>query len=285
MKPDYMKQGTFDLEGDSAVIGIGLAAQLRLGLGDDILVYSPKNLVSKDELYFPERLTITGIYESGQRDYDSQFVIISIDVARDLMGMRKGVRSVHLKVEDPQNTAKFIAITKDVQKLAPDCRVQTWMDIDRVLFDAIAVEKNMMTILLMLINIVGVFCVMNTIIVLTVQKTSEIGLLKAVGFSSWQVMAAFIVHGWIQCFVGTLLGIGAAFAVLNNLQNLVEYLAKIGIAVFPSSVYGLSEIPWKVMPSEIAAVAAVVIVFCTIASFIPALRAVWMDPVAALRKE
>ena len=285
MKEDSIVYGSFDLEGDSAVIGVELAEQLGLMVGDDILVYSPMNLVSKDEVYFPERLKLTGIYSSGRYDFDSKFVFTSIAVARDLMGLKKGVYSIHLKVADPQNNTTFIAITEDVRALFPNYTVRTWWEIDRMMFDAIATEKNMMAILLMFITIVAIFCVMNTLIVLTVQKTNEIGLLKAIGFSSWQVMAAFVLHGWIQCLVGTLLGIASAFAVLHNLQNLVDFLGRFGVPVFDKRVYGLTEIPWRVMPSEIAVVAVMVIVFCTLASLFPAWRAARMDPVAALRKE
>ena len=285
MKLDTLVAGDFSLEGDAAVLGVDLAAELGVGVGDDILVYSPMNLVTKDEVYFPERLTVTGIFDSGQRDFDSGFIITSIAVARDLMGMRTGVYSIHLKVKDPQNTAAFTRVVNDVRARVPVFAVRTWQEIDSQLFNALAVEKNMMVILLMFITVVAIFCVTNTLIVLTVQKTDEIGLLKALGFSSRQVMGAFVLHGWIQCLVGTALGIGAALLILENLHALVDLLARCGVEVFPKSVYGLAEIPWRVVPREVVHVAVSVILFCTVASFLPAWRAARMDPVTALRKE
>ena len=285
MKLDRMAAGEFNIEGDSVVLGVDLAGELGVSVGDTILVYSPMNLVTKDEVFFPERLTITGIYDSGQRDFDSGFIITSLAVARDLMGMRSGVYSIHLKVDDPQNMSKFSKIVHDVRMLIPFYNVRTWQEIDSQLFNALAVEKNMMVILLMFITVVAIFCVMNTLIVLTVQKTDEIGLLKALGFSSWQVMVAFVLHGWIQCLVGTLLGIGAAYLILENLQGFVAFLARLGVEVFPKDVYGLAQIPWRVVPAEVMVVAGSVIVFCTVASFLPAWRAARMDPVTALRKE
>ncbi|MDD4018723.1 MAG: ABC transporter permease [Kiritimatiellae bacterium] len=285
MKLDRMAAGEFNIEGDSAVLGIDLAGELGVMVGDDILVYSPMNLVTKDEVYFPERLTVTGIFDSGQRDFDSGFIITSIAVARDLMGMKSGVYSIHLKVGDPQNTAKFSKVVDDVRAMIPFHTVRTWREIDSQLFNALAVEKNMMVILLMFITVVAIFCVTNTLIVLTVQKTDEIGLLKALGFSSRQVMGAFVLHGWIQCLIGTALGIGAALLILENLHVLVAFLARLGVEVFPKSVYGLAEIPWRVIPGEVVDVAVSVIVFCTVASFLPAWRAARMDPVTALRKE
>lgn len=285
MKLDRMAAGAFNIEGDSVVLGVDLAAELGVMVGDSILVYSPMNLVSKDEMYLPERLTVTGIYDSGQRDFDSGFVVTSIAVVRDLMGMKSGVYSIHLKVDQPQDMARFSRIVEDIRMLIPMYAVRTWQEIDSQLFNALAVEKNMMVILLMFITVVAIFCVTNTLIVLTVQKTDEIGLLKALGFSSRQVMGAFVLHGWIQCLVGTVLGIGAALLVLHNLHGLVAFLARLGVEVFPKSVYGLAEIPWRVIPREVADVAVSVILFCTVASFLPAWRAARMDPVTALRKE
>jgi len=285
MKLDRMAAGEFNIEGDSVVLGVDMADELGVMVGDNILVYSPMNLVAKNEVYLPERLKVTGIYDSGQRDFDSGFIITSIAVARDLMGMRSGVYSIHLKVQDPQNTAKFKKIVSDVRMLVPFYTVRTWQEIDSQLFNALAVEKNMMVILLMFITVVAIFCVTNTLIVLTVQKTDEIGLLKALGFSSRQVMIAFVLHGWIQCLIGTLLGIGAAYLILENLQGLVSLLARMGVEVFPKDVYGLAQIPWRVIPREVADVAISVILFCTVASFLPAWRAARMDPVTALRKE
>jgi len=285
MKLDRMASGEFNIEGDSAVLGVDLASELGVTVGEDILVYSPMNLVVKNEVYFPERLTVTGIYDSGQRDFDAGFVVTSIAVARDLMGLKSGVYSIHLKVADPQNRDAFKKIVEDVRMLTPTYAVRTWQEIDSQLFNALAVEKNMMVILLMFITVVAIFCVMNTLIVLTVQKTDEVGLLKALGFSSWQVMVAFVLHGWIQCIVGTVLGIGAAFLILQNLQGLVGCLARVGVEVFPKDIYGLAQIPWRVVPGEVVVVAVSVILFCTFASFLPAWRAARMDPVTALRRE
>jgi lipoprotein-releasing system permease protein len=281
-----MVAGTFDLTGDAALVGLDLAAELDVSVGDEILVYSPMNLVTPDEVYFPEKLEVRGIFDSGQRDFDSGFLITSLAVGRDLMGLKSGAYSIHVKTADPQNLTAFSGCVELIRTaIGPSYRVRTWQEVDRQLFNALAVEKNMMVILLMFITVVAIFCVTNTLIVITVQKTDEIGLLKALGFTSRQIMVTFVLHGWIQCLVGTLLGIGAAYGVLNNLQHLVNGLGRAGLEVFPKSIYGLSEIPWRVIPSEVVQVAVSVIAFCTLASIVPAWRAARLDPVVALRKE
>jgi len=278
--------GKIDLSGDSVVIGIDMARSLGVMVGDRILLHSPMNLIHTNEVKFPEELEVRGIYEAGQRDFDGEYVITSLGVARDLMGMRQGAMTIHVKTAQPQNLKAFDACVAAIRsEVGWTYDVQTWQTVDRVLFSTLATEKNLMVFLLMFITIVAMFCVTVNLIVITVQKTDEIGLLKALGFSSRQVLWTFVLYGWIQCFIGTVLGVGFAYLVLHNLQNLVELLRRCGVPVFPKSIYGLDQIPWRVIPSEIGLVAAAVIVFCSLASFIPAWRAARMDPVQALRRE
>ena len=258
---------------------------MNIRVGDTLLVYSPMNLVSRDKVYFPEELIVAGIFNMGQGHFDSGFVITSLGVARDLMGLTRGAYSLQVKTENPDDPRRFgEVVTALRRKLGPSYLVRTWHEVDRDLFSALAVEKNMMVILLMFITIVAIFCVTNTLIVITVRKTHEIGLLKALGFSSRQIMWAFVLLGWLQCLAGAVLGTGLAYAVLHNLQRMVDLLARFGLQVFPKSIYGLDEIPWRVLPSEVLQVCISVIIFCTLASIIPAWRAARMDPVDALRE-
>ena len=121
-------------------------------------------------------------------------------------------------------------------------------------------------------------------LVLTVQKTPAIGLLKSLGFSRWQVMKVFMVHGMIQCSAGVVLGLLSSWAVLSNLQGIVEWLARMGLEVFPASVYGLAAIPHRLIVSDIFWVVGLVFAFGLLASFIPALCAAAKDPVRALNQ-
>jgi len=278
------RAGTFDLEGDSIVLGVDLARSLGVWIGDSVTVYSPKTLVSRDEIFLPLKWTVVGIFSSGQRDYDSGFAVTSLANARELMGMEKGVFAIHVKTAEPADPVKFREICEQVSQAAEECRIVTWQEADREIFNALAVEKNMTALLLMLITVVALFCVMNTLLVLTVQKTSEIGLLKALGFPKGKIMGAFVVHGMVQCTVGTVLGLSAAFAVLKNLQNLVEWLSRLGVEVFPKSVYGLDSIPYRLVAADVIWVVAIVFVFGLLASFVPAFLAASKNPVEALGK-
>ena len=277
------RAGEFNLEGDSIVIGIDLARRLGAWVGDKVTVYSPKTLTERDEIYLPVKWTVVGIFSSGQRDYDSGFAAASLPNVRDMMGMEHGVFAIHVKAAEPANRPVFDALCASIAAIAPQCRQITWREADRELFNALAVEKNMTALLLMLVTVVALFCVMNTLLVLTVQKTSEIGLLKALGFGKAKIMGAFMVHGLVQVTIGVALGLALAFTILRNLQNLVEMLARFGVEVFPKSVYGLDSIPYRLVASDVVWVVVIVYVFGLLASFLPAFLAASKNPVDALK--
>ena len=276
------RAGTFDLDGDSIVLGATAARTLGVWVGDEVVVYSPKTLVSKDEVFLPIKWKVVGLFSCGQNDYDSGYAVASLSNVRDLMGMENGVFAVHVKTDCPTGE-KFDRLLEDVRRETGDrLRLVSWREADREIFNALAVEKNMTALLLSLISLVAVFCVMNTLLVLTVQKTPEIGLLKALGFGRFEIMKVFIVHGMIQCCTGIALGLLASWAVLSNLQNVVEWLARMGVEVFPASVYGLAAIPHRLIVTDIFWVVGLVFAFGLLASFVPAMIASLKDPVRAL---
>jgi lipoprotein-releasing system permease protein len=303
MFPLVMKQGAFDLSYDGIVIGEDMATMLQVSIGDELEVYSPMNVVSEDEAYLPERLPVTGIFSSGQLEFDRDYLFASLPVARDLTGLDKeAANGLNIKIDNPHalrppvGNEPSVGIVNEIEQLAlkfygtdlkgqPQTKVSTWQEMDQMIFNAVATEKNMMTLLLMFICVVAIFCVVNTIIVITVQKTNEVGLLKALGFSTFKLTMIFVLYGWIQCLIGTTLGIGLAFLVLFNLQNLVDFLAYLGMDVFPKAIYGLDALPWRIVPGEIAFIAVMVVLLCVLASLLPAWRAAAMNPVDALRKE
>ena len=291
--------GTCDLEGETLVLGSGLAKKLGvrtplnggspyfgLPLGH-ATVYSPKTLVNRDEIYLPLKYRVEGVFNLGHGDYDGEYALTSLANMRELLGIDDGVMSVNVKTAPAvaMDPARFGRIVEEIRKVAGrrGLEVRTWQELDRQLFNALAVEKNMMALLLMFITVVAVFCVMNTLLVLTVQKAPEIGLLKALGFPARKITGAFVVHGLVQCAAGTVLGLLSAWAVLANLQSMVSFLSGAGVEVFPAEIYKLSEIPWRLVPSDVAWVVCCVFGCGVLASLVPATAAARKNPVEALR--
>jgi len=281
--PENMLTGEFNIEDDGLVIGGDLASQLGVLAGDQLLVHSPMSVMAQDEIHLPEELEIAGVFDLGMRDFDGGFVLTSIGVARDLVGLDSGAYSIYVMTEDPFAFEDFAQRIRDA--VGPRYAVRTWQEVDRLLFDALAHEKTMMFILLAFITVVAIFCVTVTLIVIVVQKTGEIGLLKALGVPTWKILLAFLVHGWVQCLVGTALGIGTGLLVLTNLPRIVRALARCNVSVFPKAIYGLSEIPWETSPKDLVQVCVMVMVVCTASCIVPVLRAAVLDPVEAFRQE
>ena len=276
----HVVAGRFSASGDEVMVGSDLAARLHVRPGDRLLCYSPLNLRSADALYFPEELVVAGVFDIGMRAVDDGVLVCSLGMARDLLGMDGGATMVQAQVRDPAFAAQ--SAQELSLALGPDFLVSTWQDEDRVLFDALRTEKTMMFVLLAFIAVVAAFCVTNTLIVVAIQKTREIGLLKALGFSAGRIRSAFVLAGLLQCALGEALGVILGRMVLRNLQGLVALLADCGLDVFPKSVYGLAQIPWRIVPGDVVAVVGVVAFFCFAASFVPAAIAARLDPVRAI---
>ncbi len=279
----HLMAGVFDASEDRAMLGKELAWRLGARPGSRFLCYSPLNLRSAEELYFPEELEVAGVYNMGMMQFDDGLVVCSLGMARDLLGMDGGARSVQVQTEDPEQVWRQADALRE--RLGPMYAVETWLETDKVLFNALRTEKTMMFILLAFIAVVAAFCVTNTLIVITIQKTKEIGLMKALGFSTGRIRGAFVLSGLLQCVAGEALGFGLGALVLHNLQRMVDLLARFGLEVFPKAVYGLPEIPWRIVPTDVAAVLGTVFVFCFAASFLPAWLAARLDPVKAIGQE
>ncbi|TFH17459.1 MAG: FtsX-like permease family protein [Lentisphaerales bacterium] len=282
--PSNMISGAFDISDENVVIGSDLAAQLGAGVGDRVLAYSPNSVGSGDELHLPEELTVAGIFNLGMWEFDSRYVLSSIQAARDVYGIDNGAVAIKVLTDDPFRADEFAAAIRET--LGNRFIATTWTQMNRTLFEALRVEKGLMLFLLSLISIVAFFCVASTLIVITVQKTSEIGLLKALGFSSGKIMGVFIWHGMIQCITGTLGGLGAGMVILRYRNAILNLLARLfNFELFPKSLYQLAEIPAKTTCEDVVTIVVLVVVFCIIASIVPAARAAYLNPADALRNE
>lgn len=279
-----VKEGSLDLGYREAAVGRDLAYSMGLRPGDRLLVNSPSSFMQTDEIHLPEELAVKGVFEVGMWEYDAGFILCSLETARDVFGIDRGAHALKVMTRDPYGAT--VVANRITGALGPGYSVTTWMEQNRQLFGALRVEKNMMFFLLIFIAVVAGFGITNTLITLAVQKTGEIGLLKAIGFPSACVMRIFFWLGLVQGVAGTAAGVATGLLVLRYRNALMRGLSDtFHLELFPKELYHLSEIPARTSPGDIAIVALSVVAICTVAGFIPAYRAARLDPVAALRHE
>jgi lipoprotein-releasing system permease protein len=143
-----------------------------------------------------------------------------------------------------------------------------------------------MFFLLLFIVIVAAFGIMNTLITVTVQKTREIGIMKALGASTAQIIWVFLAQGMIVGVFGNITGLAAGMALVRWRNEFKDWLARtLQIEIFPTSIYQFSEIPAVTDPKDVAIICVSAFVICTLAALIPAYFAARLDPVKALRYE
>ena len=282
--PDCIVEGEFSVGYGEIVIGRDLAYRLGLRLGDSILVYSPQNFVSQDELRLPEELTISGIFEVGMWEYDVGYVLTSLETARSIYNVEEGVHNIQIMTSDPMNAMRIAQQIEN--RLGPIYDARSWIELNKQMFTALQTEKNMMFFLLIFITIVAAFGITNTLITLTVQKTHEIGLLKALGFSNRRIVNIFLWIGAVQGVIGTGLGLGFGLLALKYRNELLNFISsQFRVDLLPKELYQLSQIPAHTTTSDVVTVCATVLVICTLAGLVPAWRAAQLEPAEALRNE
>ena len=302
----FIKLGKLDLDGDSTVLGVELAQKLGITVGDKLTVYSPGNLgvildklkapdkkqgAEKDqaidelrEVVLPKDLTVTGIFETGQYLHDSEFLLVPIFIGQELYGLGDALHGITVKTVNPYDVDRVKAeITKD---LDPSEYAQTWIEMNKQYFDAVRLERTVMTFLLFFIVVVAAFGIMNTLITVTVQKRQEIGIMKALGATIAQIMGVFLFQGVVVGIFGTFIGLGLGMTLIRFRNEFSQWLAHtLHIEIFPRSVYQFSEIPAQVVPGDVVRICVVAFIICSLAALIPAYFAARVDPVKALRYE
>jgi lipoprotein-releasing system permease protein len=302
--------GQFDLDGDKALIGSALAQELEVTVGDTITVFSPGNInqivdeIHKAELepgnkktlndlrslVLPQQLTVSGIFETGRFVFDSEYVLVPLYIGQELYGLRDGIHGIGIRSQDPNHPE----ILRDQLRplLGPHSntlqplQLRTWIELNQQIFDAIHMERNVMFFLLLFIVIVAAFGVMNTLITVTVQKTREIGVLKALGATRGQIVRVFLAQGMVVGLFGNLAGLAAGMSVIRWRNEFRDFLsATLRFDPFPASIYQFSSIPAEIVPRDVAVVCISAFFICSAAALFPAYAAARLDPVKALRSE
>jgi lipoprotein-releasing system permease protein len=256
---DYMTRGRFDVAGTSALIGVELAQDLGVTLGDKLRVTSASGR--------SETLDITGLFDMGSRDLNRRWVFVTLKLGQTLLDLPGGVSNIDLTVTD-----LFGASTvADALRAQTGLTVESWMQTNAGLLNALSnqtVSNNLIRSFVVIIVALGISSVL---VVSVVQKQREIGILRAMGTGRRRIMAVFLLQGGLVGLVGSVLGSALAYALLVVFSHIFK--SPDGSAMFAAQLDPMLVVLASLVACGVGLAAAV----------IPARSAARMDPVQAIR--
>jgi lipoprotein-releasing system permease protein len=291
--------GSLDLDDQTLLIGSELADNLRLNVGDRVAIYSPRNVDEMervlqevkegkrkdlDEYTLPEDYRIAGIFDVGYYEYNANVVVTSLLNAQDLYLLRGKVHGLLVKLHDPYLASRVRAELYDV--LEGDYRISIWTEENQVILTALAVEKKVMFYLLFFIVIVAAFGITNSQITFVVQKTRDIGMLKALGATRGQIVWLFLGQSLIVGVIGVTFGLALGMLALEFRNEFLHFMNRMtGLELFPAQIYAFTELPAVVDAGDVAIICSTALVICGLGGLAPAWNAGRLKPVEALRHE
>jgi lipoprotein-releasing system permease protein len=249
--------------------------------GDDVVLTTVSGQKLEPINY---RYVVSDYFRSEMSEYDSQYVFVPLAHLQKWRTMENRATSIQIRLKDYRDAKAVVERLKDV--LHGPFDVKTWEDKQGALLAAIRVEKGILNVLLFLIVGVAGFGILAIFSMIVVEKTRDIGILKALGASNGGVMKIFLGYGLLLGLVGA--GFGTALGVtltayINQIEAFLAHLT--GMELFPRGIYYFNEIPTDVQPLSVALVNVGAVAIAVVFSVLPALRAALLHPVRALRYE
>jgi len=264
-------------------IGKELAKIFGLFYLDEVTVISPwgeatpMGMVPK-----MKKFRIVGIFDSGMYEYDTKWAYISLPVAQQFFQMGNAVTGIEVKVDNPYNAHTIARMIE--KKLGFAYQARDWMEMNKNLFSALRIEKIIMFIILVLIILVASFGIISILIMVVMEKTADIAIMKTMGAKSCSIMRIFMIDGLVVGIIGTLLGTIAGVALGKNIQTVAYWLEKgLNIKVFPPDIYYIDKIPFQINSGDITLIILITLGISFLATVFPSWQAARLNPAEALR--
>jgi len=292
-KPTFTPEG-MSFDGYGAICGLEMMRMVRRdpNVKDDVTHFIPdgsqlvivtlkKNILDRSVKAF----TIAGKFKASVYDFDSKYAYIPLAAGQRLVGARKAVTGISVKLDDYRNAP---AVKEQISTIFSPLHhsIQTWEEKREVFLAAVAIERRVMAVILFFIVLVAGFCIFAILQMIVMEKTRDIGTLRALGASGKGIMALFTLLGGLIAAIGSAVGVGCALLFIQNINNIEDFVkAQTGWTPFPPNIYYLDQIPSEVDPSGIAFIVLFTVVMSLAFSLAPAYKAARLGPVEALRYE
>jgi lipoprotein-releasing system permease protein len=263
------------------LMGSRLAARMQVFNGDTLTLIAFENL-TVDVMGLPSpsmrQYEVTGMFTTGMYDYDVKNIYVPIEAAQEQLGILAGnqVSGLGVRVDDPD---RALAVSDSIQStLGSDFYAISWSTTNRALFSALELEKLAMYLILTLIVVVAAFNIVSTLVMVVVDRTREIGILKSMGMTDRMILRIFMLQGLSIGIIGTALGTALGLAISWVLDTFE-------VITIPAEVYFVEKLPVSIHATDVVMIVSGSLLIAFLATIYPALKASQLQPVQAIRHE
>ena len=282
-----VKYGTLDgFDGQTGIaMGTKLANSLRVGLGDTVTLVSPRGATTPfGTAPRSKPYVISSLFELGMSEYDRMMIFMPLGEAQKYFSKGGEVDVLELVIDQPENVDKYDA---DIRREGgPTLNVSDWRQRNESFFNVLAVERNVMFIILSLIILVAAMNIISGMMMLVKDKGRDIAVLRTMGATKGAVMRVFLITGASIGIVGTIAGLILGVLFCWNIESIKNFVSWItGATVFDPNIYYLTRLPAEIDVHETAGIVLMALALSVLATIYPSWRASRLDPVEALRYE
>lgn len=261
----FMKEGAFAFHADDQLLmGEKLAEKLGVSLGDRVRLIVP----GAEE---PPKLLVTGLFDTGIREFDHEMVFVPMAKAQAMLGFGENCSHLFVKTRHPLEVRTLAGRIREAVSL----ETTTWLDSNRVLLEALSMEKRVMFLVILLTLVVASFGIANLLTMMVYEKISDIGMLRAIGMGRRGILRIFVTKGFLIGLIGTALGCLGGWAM-------GEVLLHVSIPL-PSDIYYVDRVPVEFHGPDFLIVAVLACLVASAAGWLPARKAASIEPYQAIR--